>query len=128
MRIYLITFVLSIALLSCKNGSEQTQKEQYNYLNLSVAETKNIISTSDVKVIDVRTPSEIAEGKIAGALEIDFRAPNFKESITALDKHDSYIIYCRSGGRSAKAASIMSKAGFKKVSNMLGGYSAWHQE
>jgi rhodanese-related sulfurtransferase len=66
-------------------------------------------------VIDVRTPEEFAAGHIAGARNINVEAPDFASKIADLDKGAAYLLYCRSGRRSAIAADEMVKAGFTKV-------------
>jgi rhodanese-related sulfurtransferase len=50
---------------------------------------------------------------------------DFENEITRLNPSDSYAIYCRSGSRSGKAASIMHLAGFHDVSNLNGGVIDW---
>jgi rhodanese-related sulfurtransferase len=42
-------------------------------------------------------------------------------TIKTLDPSKSYVVYCRSGARSARASEIMSANGFKKVFNLSGG-------
>jgi len=76
-------------------------------------------------VIDVRTPAEWQEGIIPGALTINIMDPSFGNQVQKLDKSKSYIIVCRSGGRSLSACQTMSSMGFNKLSNMLGGMIAW---
>lgn len=66
-------------------------------------------------VIDVRTPAEFAAGHVAGAQNIDVEAADFGTKIAALDKTAPYLVYCRSGRRSAIAASQMAAAGFTDV-------------
>ncbi len=66
-------------------------------------------------VIDVRTPAEYDAGHIAGAQNIDVEAADFASRISTLDKEASYLLYCRSGRRSAIAADEMAKAGFTDV-------------
>jgi phage shock protein E len=66
-------------------------------------------------VIDVRTPSEFAAGHVAGARNIDVEAADFGTKIAALDKNAPYLLYCRSGRRSALAADQMKQAGFTDV-------------
>lgn len=73
---------------------------------------KNII------IIDVRTPAEFSEGQVPGALNIDFRSPDFQSKILKLDKNKSYKLYCRSGNRSGQAMGFMSSQGFKQVENL----------
>ena len=43
----------------------------------------------------------------------------------AFDASEPIYLYCRSGRRSAAAAKALSKAGYKKVFNLLGGFNAW---
>jgi phage shock protein E len=74
-------------------------------------------------VIDVRTPAETAEGMIAGALNIDISGADFRERIAALDRDGRYLLYCRTGNRSAQAASIMRDLGFTDVVD-AGGFAA----
>jgi phage shock protein E len=66
-------------------------------------------------VIDVRTPAEYAEGHIAGAQNIDVEAADFGAKIASLDKKAAYLVYCRSGRRSAIAADEMAAAGFTDI-------------
>lgn len=63
-------------------------------------------------ILDVRTPAEVAEGHLAGALFVDFLADDFKEKVQLLDKSADYIVHCRSGNRSGQAVLIMADLGF----------------
>jgi phage shock protein E len=74
-------------------------------------------------VIDVRTPAETAQGLIAGAIEMNLQAPDFRARIDELDRGGSYLLYCRIGNRSAEAAAIMRDLGFTDVIDG-GGYAA----
>ena len=62
-------------------------------------------------VIDVRTPEEYAEGHVADAELIDFQGDGFGAAVAALDPSVTYVVYCRSGNRSAQAAITMRAAG-----------------
>ncbi len=77
--------------------------------------TKAVAMLDSRVVIDVRTPAEYAAGHVAGALNIDVEAGDFASKISTLDKEASYLLYCRSGRRSAIAADEMAKAGFTDV-------------
>jgi rhodanese-related sulfurtransferase len=80
---------------------------------------------NEYPLIDVRTPQEYHEGHIEKASNIDFNAPDFNEQISKLDKEQPFLIYCATGGRSAKAGSLMQSLGFKKVYELKGGYRNW---
>jgi len=66
-------------------------------------------------VIDVRTPAEYQAGNIDGALTIDVQAADFADRIGELPKDDTYVVYCRSGNRSAAAIDIMTDLGFTSL-------------
>ncbi|HLN18857.1 MAG TPA: rhodanese-like domain-containing protein [Patescibacteria group bacterium] len=75
----------------------------------------------DFVVIDCRTPQELAEGVIGNPLNIDFYDPYFAEKIAKLDRHKTYLVYCRSGNRSTAFVKIMIDSGFHNVYNVEGG-------
>ena len=62
-------------------------------------------------VLDVRSPEEFAAGHVAGATNLNFESADFASAVADLDKGDTYVVYCRSGRRSALAAAQMSEAG-----------------
>lgn len=95
--------------------------------NINQEDFKSRMGKPGVFILDVRTPLEINEGKIKGALEIDFRSTNFKDKIDKLNRDKAYLVYCRSGVRSYEASQLMIDMGFKDVSNLLGGYSQWKE-
>ena len=66
-------------------------------------------------VIDVRTPAEYESGNIDGALNIDVQAADFADRVSELPKDDTYVVYCRSGNRSAAAIDIMTDLGFTNL-------------
>ena len=119
----IITFtLLSVILLiaGCqKNGTSETS-ETVNYKNLNVDEAAAlIVSNPNIVLIDVRTPDEIKEtGTIEGATNIDFKAADFKDNVSALDKSKEYIVFCRTGNRSGQASQIMADLGFTNVNNL----------
>ena len=96
-------------------------------LDLNVLEFSQKITESGVVILDVRTPDEIAEGFIEGALIIDFQGSNFESEIASLNKDVTYAVYCRSGNRSGKAIKIMQDGGFHNLFNLDGGILDWVQ-
>ena len=71
--------------------------------------TCDLIKESGVSLVDVRTAEEYSEGHISGAINIDFRQKDFMEKAKSLlDKSKKIAVYCRSGRRSASAASLSS--------------------
>ncbi len=76
-------------------------------------------------ILDVRTPQEFAQGHIAGAINIDFYAPDFRQQLDRLDRDKVYMVYCRSGNRSGQTISLMRAMGFRHVYEIRGGLRAW---
>lgn len=79
----------------------------------------------DVEVIDVREDEEVAQGMIGNARHIPLG--ELPDELESLDKKKEYVMVCRSGGRSMKAAQLMDEQGFN-VSNMAGGMLKWDGE
>lgn len=73
----------------------------------AAAEGKRIGATP----IDVRTPDEYAAGHVTDAELIDVQSGDFADRIAELDPATTYVVYCRSGNRSAVAAGQMRDAG-----------------
>jgi rhodanese-related sulfurtransferase len=76
--------------------------------------------TSDTVVIDVRTPAEFAEGHLDGALNIDVQGADFDALVSELPTDGDYVVYCRSGNRSAAAIARMEGLGFESLTNAGG--------
>ena len=116
----MLTFLVS----GCKDTSPTAQSDRL--VNKEAAQ--KMLTSGKVIPIDVRTPEEIAEGKIEGALEIDFKGSGFQSKVSKLDKSATYLVYCRSGRRSAKAVKQMEAIGFEKCYDLDGGYLAWQKQ
>lgn len=65
----------------------------------------------DAVVIDVRTPEEYDAGHIEGAQLLDIQSASFAAGVEQLDPEQTYVVYCRSGNRSATATDQMEAAG-----------------
>jgi len=79
------------------------------------------IDSTGATMIDVRTPAEYAEGHLDGAVNIDIQDQAlFEAAIADLDPDAAYVVYCRSGNRSAAATAQMTAAGFTDVTDAGG--------
>lgn len=118
----IILIGLLISFVSCNSQDKKTTI----ILDIEVAEFQQLISKKNVQLVDVRTPGEFKNGHIKNAKLINFFDKDFKtEILKKIDKNKPVYVYCKSGGRSAKAAKMYKEAGFKKVFNLLGGFNAW---
>lgn len=82
----------------------------------------------DFVIIDMRTPKEFADGHIENAINLDYYSETFQDELDKLVKTKTYLIYCRSGGRSGSALDIMAELDFGEAYNMTGGLNAWKAE
>ena len=96
---------------------------------ISVNDAPDVIRSIDL-IIDVREADEYAAGHLAGAIHIPRGLLEFKLSGTpALERRDvSVLLYCKTSGRSALAATTMQAMGYLNVMSMAGGYDAWVAE
>jgi rhodanese-related sulfurtransferase len=81
----------------------------------------------DALIIDVREDKEFAAGHIPKARHIPLGT--LASRIHELEKHKAkpILVTCRSGHRSARACSMLKKAGFTTVYNQEGGIIAWER-
>lgn len=77
------------------------------------------------QLLDVRTQEEWNEGHLKGAKLVPLTKEGFIEKArTTLDPKKPVVVYCKSGGRSARAAKQLRDAGFT-VYDLAGGITAW---
>ncbi|WP_459500216.1 MBL fold metallo-hydrolase [Bacillus sp. C1] len=81
------------------------------------------ITDGSVKVIDVRSKREWEEGHLHDAIHITLG--NLFEQLDYVPKDCPIVLQCRTGLRSAIAASILQRVGIKEVVNLKGGFLAW---
>ncbi|MEC7921826.1 MAG: rhodanese-like domain-containing protein [Planctomycetota bacterium] len=86
--------------------------------------------------LDVRSEEEFAQGHVPGAVNIPVASsnplgpglvanPDFNRQVAEqLDKDSKIITACLRGGRSLKAAMMLTAEGYTGIVDMLGGYDA----
>lgn len=88
-------------------------------------------SQNDTKsgiLVDVRTPEEYAAGHIDNALNVNWFDADFAKQFESINKEETIYVYCKKGGRSAKAAHLLDSLGYKKVIDLEGGYDAYSKK
>jgi rhodanese-related sulfurtransferase len=113
-----ILFLLIILAAAC-NDSKTVQNVDGRRFN------EILDSVPGAQIVDVRTPEEFGEGKIAGAVNIDWQNSSFAANAQGLNKNIPVLVYCRSGKRSAEAAKWFSDNGFRTVYQLEGGIQGW---
>ncbi len=102
----------------------------YGIKEIDAAElSKQLSSTTEnslpekLRLIDVRTPAEVARGKIAGSENLPLHVIPLK--IEELDTDETIVFYCQTGARSAQARAFMTSKGVDNCYNLRGGIVTW---
>jgi len=83
---------------------------------------------NSVILVDVRTPEEFKAGHIGQALNINWFDADFTEKMKSIDKDETIYVYCKKGGRSAKAAHLLDSLGYKNIIDLEGGFDAYSKK
>ncbi|MEP1095243.1 MAG: rhodanese-like domain-containing protein [Cyclobacteriaceae bacterium] len=113
-----LIIILFFLLISC--GS----KGQIVTQDVTADELKELMK-QDILLVDVRTPNEYQQGRIAGSKLVNFRDADFATKIAQLDIDKPVAVYCAAGGRSTNAMKVFQDAGFKTIYNYKGGFGDW---
>ncbi|KAM9826808.1 thiosulfate:glutathione sulfurtransferase [Neosynchiropus ocellatus] len=104
---------------------------------VTYSQMKQMLSTRNIQLLDVRNPDEFQAGKIPHAVNVPL--DSLEESLqlspeqflqrfgvkAPLRDEDNLVFQCRSGKRSLKALDIARRLGFSKARHYEGGYSEW---
>ncbi|MBB6445339.1 rhodanese-like domain-containing protein [Bacillus benzoevorans] len=90
---------------------------------ITAADLKQELTDKNKQFIDVRTPGEFKSRNISGFKNIPLH--QLAEKSNGLSKEKEVVVICQSGMRSNKASKILKKQGFKYVTNVKDGMSAW---
>jgi rhodanese-related sulfurtransferase len=96
------------------------------YENIAPGEFSEMMKNGAV-VIDVRQPDELREGSIPGHKMISMKDPDFFQQLQGLEKGPAYLLYCKTGIRSAQTCKALADLGHEKVYNLSGGIVAWNR-
>jgi rhodanese-related sulfurtransferase len=91
--------------------------------NINTTELKAELKNKDKQFIDVRTPNEFKGNHIKEFKNIPLY--DLQKKASELSKDKEVFVICQSGMRSSKASKVMKKMGFKNITNVKGGMSAW---
>lgn len=108
----MIVFFLLLVNFGCGQNSS---KHITDFLNET---PKNVF------LIDVRTPEEFEQGHLENAQNINLFDTDFNQKFSAIPKDETIYVYCKVGGRSAKAQERLLSLGYSNVINLEGGYDA----
>ena len=81
----------------------------------------------DIQIIDVREDVEVAIGTIPNSKHIPLA--QVLTRMNEIDPNRETVVYCKMGGRSARAIDALERSGFKgKLVNLKGGIIGWSNE
>lgn len=127
-----VSLVVALGLAACGPPESMAlsdvaaaQEAPVNGATLPPKEFAAAANRAGTTVIDVRTPTEYADGHLPGAINFDVEGPNFQKQVAALDPAGSYALYCRSGRRSAVALQYLQQVGLQDVYHLEGGVQEW---
>jgi hydroxyacylglutathione hydrolase len=83
------------------------------------------LKSQNMQVLDVRREPEWDVGHIEGANW--WPLDNFRVAPPEMDHESPVAVHCKGGYRSMIACSLLQRAGFKNVLNVIGGLDAWQQ-
>ena len=90
---------------------------------VSPAEAHAKMKDEGYTYVDVRTPVEFAAGHPAGAVNVPFGGPEFVAAMEERFAKDAPLVLgCKSGNRSARAASALAAAGFTRLLDQRAGW------
>jgi len=92
---------------------------------ITAEELRSQLQARDVQVLDVRRQPEWDAGHIENATW--WPLDNFRVSPPEIDREAPLAVHCKSGYRSIIASSLLERAGFHHVLNVVGGLDAWQQ-
>lgn len=92
---------------------------------ISVSETAKM-QDAGAFILDVREPSEWAQGHIEGAVLIPLG--ELAGRLNEIPKDQRIVVVCRSGNRSARGRELLLNSGFDRVTSMTGGMNQWQAE
>jgi len=96
----------------------------HNKFEISSVELKSRLDHGDdVRIIDVREPNEYQINRIPGSRLIPLG--EIPRRYAELDPDEDYVVQCKTGARSARAADFLRSVGFKRVANLKGGINDW---
>ncbi|MGC2196560.1 MAG: rhodanese-like domain-containing protein [Terriglobales bacterium] len=92
-------------------------------LQIPVGTLRDWLKAGEALVLDVRREGEWKAGHIKGAVWSPL--DTLERSLPQADPNSLIAVHCKSGYRSAIACSVLKRAGFRNVANVVGGFDAW---
>ena len=94
---------------------------------ISPAQLKKIKDDPNLFLLDVREIDEVKCTPMKDMPYIHIPMNDISIRLSEIDKEKHIVIFCLSGGRSARICGFLEAEGYKNISNLTGGITAWLQ-
>lgn len=121
----LISILLIAITLVVVNACSETKAGEIE--QITIEQMNDVLKSDSIQLLDVRTTDEYIESHLENAHNICVTDDDFKEKAEGLNRDEPVYVYCKKGGRSAKAAKILQEMGFTKIYDMKGGILLWEE-
>jgi rhodanese-related sulfurtransferase len=98
------TIVMMVAIVASVFGMQSCAAQQ-----------QGDVDYKNAFLVDVRTPQEVAEGTVDGSVNIPLN--ELEQRLAEFEGKGQIVVFCRSGGRSGQAKTILEKNGHTNVVN-----------
>ena len=92
---------------------------------ITVETLQQRVQAGESQVLDVRREPEWQAGHLADAAW--WPLDNFRVSPPEIDRDAAIAVHCKGGYRSMIACSLLQRAGFRNITNVIGGFDAWQR-
>ncbi|MCY4094118.1 MAG: rhodanese-like domain-containing protein [Gammaproteobacteria bacterium] len=96
--------------------------------SISSQQLVNLVNQQKAVVLDVRDTSEYSAGHITDAINIPHSSLQTRLKEIEKFKERPIVIVCKMGQHAGSMGTMLKKAGFRNVSRLRGGLSAWQAE
>ena len=109
-------------------GSSWTGGKAAEFPRLDVAQAVQLAKQPGTFILDVRTPKEYADGRLAGSVLLPVSELSMRLGELPKDKNTPVLVYCATGRRSLEAARLLTEQGYTAVQELKGGITAWRAD
>lgn len=96
------------------------------YKNIASGEAKGLLAKKkSVYLLDVRTPDEYRQARLAGSVLIPVN--EIERRLGEIPKNRPVLVYCAVGSRSSMVAGFLAGKGYREVYNMQDGIVGWYR-
>jgi len=130
--LFSVMVIIALLLLAGCRNTESIEEEvsapsRADTIKITPHQAEEKMHSNDVIILDVRTQEEFDAGHIENAILIPYDEISDHVGLVLSDTSQTILIYCRTGRRSAIAATLLIEFGFTSVYD-FGGIVDWHGE